>query len=133
VIATDHEPIEGVDETFDVVFDAVAGSFVERVVTRMAPRGRLVLYGILSGEPTPLPLFPTIVGALRITGMHFGYHVLAEPRAREAVVRALRQQAADGVYTPTVDATWPFDDIDKAYAYLERSNQVGKVVVQISP
>src|SRR5262249_51176410 len=51
-----------------VVFDPVGGPTVAKLPAAMARLGILLLYGALSNEPTPLPLFEVIGKLLTIRG-----------------------------------------------------------------
>src|SRR6266852_1835383 len=51
-----------------VVFDPVGGPTIEKLTKALARFGILFIYGALSPEPTPLPLFEVLVKGLTIRG-----------------------------------------------------------------
>ncbi|MGK5546172.1 zinc-dependent alcohol dehydrogenase family protein [Streptomyces sp. URMC 127] len=136
VIVTDEEDVaERVLEVTagrgaEFVFDGVAGPGVTDLGKAAAPGGTLLLYGAVSGQPTPYPGFDLGMPALnmRTYTMH---ETTRDPerlrRAHAFVTSGLRT----GALQPTVDRTFGLDEIVAAHRYLEGGNQIGKVVVTV--
>src|SRR5262249_51059295 len=74
VIVTDEQDLVAEIRTITsgrgakVVFDPVGGPTVNKLTQAMARFGILFIYGALSPEPTPLPLFNVLVNGLTIRG-----------------------------------------------------------------
>ncbi len=133
VIATDERSVADSGEKLDVAFDAVAGSFATDLGPCMNPGGRIVLYGLLSGNPdTVFPLFAAFASNLRMSGFHAGFHLLAHSDRRARAIDWLTGAVRDGALTPTVDRVFALADLADAYRHLEGSTQVGKVVVEVA-
>jgi NADPH:quinone reductase-like Zn-dependent oxidoreductase len=113
-----------------VVFDPVAGPTVAKLTKAMTGFGILFLYGILSTEPTPLPLFDTLVKDLTIRGYKL-MEVTTDPERRERGTRFINEGLAEGSLTPLIARTFPLDQIVEAHRYLESNQQVGKIVVTV--
>jgi NADPH:quinone reductase len=77
VIVTDEEDLveRGMSLTsgkgFRVVFDPVAGPFLEKLAGVTAAGGIIFEYGALSPDPTIFPLFPALAKGLTIRGYTF--------------------------------------------------------------
>jgi NADPH:quinone reductase-like Zn-dependent oxidoreductase len=113
-----------------VIFDPVAGPFVEQLVGAAATSGILIEYGSLSLKPTPFPLGPALHKQLTMRG-----YTLREVNANSDLSRSAREyvfdRVADGRFQIKIAKTFPFADTVKAYQYLESNEQVGKVVITL--
>jgi len=113
-----------------VAFDPVGGPYVETLAAAMAEDGVIIIYGSLSGQPTPYPHWPAAMKSLSLRGWVASY-IWNDP-ARYARVRALILRGlADGQLKPVIAKTFPLRQIAEAHAYLESNAQVGKVVVTV--
>ncbi|NUT12606.1 MAG: zinc-dependent alcohol dehydrogenase family protein [Nonomuraea sp.] len=115
----------------EYVFDAVAGPGVTDLARVVAPEGTLLVYGALSGLPTPYPGVELGLPALTMRSytMHETTRVPERLRRAEAFVASgLRS----GAFRPAVDRTFELAEIVEAHRYLETNAQVGKVVVTVS-
>jgi NADPH:quinone reductase-like Zn-dependent oxidoreductase len=113
-----------------VVFDPVGGPTLNKLVQATARSGIVFLYGALSTEPTPLPLFDVLSKWVTIRG-YVLLEITADPgRLREgkAFVNA---GLADGSLKPLIAKIFPLGEIVEAHRYLESNQQVGKVVVTV--
>ena len=114
----------------NVAFDPVGGPYVETLAGAMSEDGVLIIYGSLSGQPTPYPHWPAAMKSLSLRGWVASY-IWNDP-ARYARVRALILRGlADGHLKPVIAKTFPLRQIAEAHAYLESNAQVGKVVVTV--
>lgn len=133
VIATDHESVVDSGEAIDVLFDAVAGPFPASLAPLLKPGARIVVYGVLSGNPdTAYPLFAGVGNNLRMSAFHLGYHVLADGARRNEAVGWVHEGGRLGRLKPIIDKSFDFEALPDAYRYLEAAKQVGKVVVTIA-
>jgi NADPH:quinone reductase-like Zn-dependent oxidoreductase len=113
-----------------VIFDPVAGPFVEQLVGAAAYRGILIEYGALSLQPTPFPLSPALRKQLTMRGytLHeINHDSDLSRKAREYVF----DRVADGRFTPKIAKIFPFAETVRAYQYLESNEQIGKVVITL--
>ena len=113
-----------------VVFDPVGGLTISKLAEATAQGGIIFLYGALSTEPTPLPLFAAIGKQLTIRGYTL-FEISADPqrlkRAKQFIVKGL----ADGKLKPVVANIFPLDQIVAAHRYMESNQQIGKIVVTV--
>jgi NADPH:quinone reductase-like Zn-dependent oxidoreductase len=115
----------------DLVFDAVAGPGVTELARAVAAGGTLLLWGALSGEPTPYPGFDLGMPALNLRI----YTVLEATRDPERMRRAVAFVSSglrSGAFRPVVDREFPLDEIVRAHEHLESNAQFGKIVVTVA-
>ena len=114
-----------------VIFDPVAGPYVEKLAAAAAPSGILVEYGLLSMQPTPFPLGPALSKQLTMRGYTL-HQVEADPATSRTAREYVFDRLADGRFTPKIAKTFPFAQTAEAYQYLASNEQVGKVVITVS-
>ncbi|MGK9166201.1 zinc-dependent alcohol dehydrogenase family protein [Inquilinus limosus] len=113
-----------------VVFDPVAGPSFATLAEALAQGGILVEYGALSPEPTPFPLFPTLVKGLTFKGYQYK-EIVRDPARLDRAKHFILEGLADGSLKPVIDRVFPFDQIVEAHRYLEANQQIGKIVVTV--
>jgi NADPH:quinone reductase-like Zn-dependent oxidoreductase len=113
-----------------VVFDPVGGPTLAKLAAATARLGIIFLYGTLSREKTPLPLFEVLSRWITIRG-YVMMEITSSPERLERAVRFINEGLADGSLKPIVAKTFPLDQIVEAHRYLESNEQVGKVVVAV--
>lgn len=113
-----------------VVFDPVGGPTFNKLVQATARGGVLFLYGALSTEPTPLPLFDVLSKWATIRG-YVLLEITADPERMERGKKFVNEGLADGSFKPLIAKTFPLEQIVEAHRFLESNQQVGKVVVTV--
>lgn len=113
-----------------VVFDPVAGSFVEKLAEATAPGGTIFVYGLLSMEPTPFPLMQAMGKGLRMQAYTL-HEVSRNPAEFERAKQYVRERLEDGRFHPKIAKTFPLDQSVEAYQYLASNQQIGKVVITV--
>ena len=113
-----------------LVFDPVGGPTVNKLVQATAQLGIVFLYGALSTEPTPLPLFDLLAKWATIRG-YVMLEITSDPRRLERAKKFINEGLADGSFKPLIARKFPLDQIVEAHRYLESNQQIGKVVVTV--
>ena len=113
-----------------VIFDPVAGPFLEKLAEAAAPGGIIFQYGVLSMRPTPFPLFAALGKGLSIRGYTL-MEITGNPEKRAAAKLYVYDRLKDGRFHPKIAKTFPFEQTVEAYKYLESNAQVGKVVITV--
>jgi NADPH:quinone reductase-like Zn-dependent oxidoreductase len=138
VVATQEEDLKAVvkDATAgrgaDVVFDPIAGPFMDTAAEVVAPEGTIVPYGALAMAPTAYPLFAAMMKGFSIRAFHVVLHLM-QHRERWERAKAIITDGLDaGRLKPVIDTTFPLERIAEAYQHLESNTQAGKVVVTVS-
>lgn len=111
-----------------LTFDPVGGPFVEKLAQAAAREGIIFLYGLLSGQQTPFPLFPALSKGLSLRGYTL-HEITANPELLATAKRYVYDRLADGRFVPKIAKTFPFAQTVEAYKYLESNQQIGKVVI----
>ncbi len=112
--------------------DPVGGAATADLLRCLAPGGRLILYGALSGEPVPLAPRLLITGMKQIEGFYLGdwaarQGVLTMLRLFRQIIALLRA----GVLATTVEATYPLARFAEATAHAARPARAGKVLLKL--
>ncbi len=113
-----------------VIFDPVAGPFLEKLAEATAPEGIIFQYGALSLQPTPLPLLTVLTHGITVRGYTLMEFTLVPERLALAK-KYVYDRLADGRFTPKIARTFPFAQTVEAYRYLESNTQVGKIVITV--
>ncbi|MFZ0662060.1 MAG: zinc-dependent alcohol dehydrogenase family protein [Acidobacteriaceae bacterium] len=113
-----------------LIFDSIAGPFVEKLAQAAAYQGILLEYGALSLQPTPFPFFHALRKGLTMR-TYLLLEITDEPQAFAEAKQYIYDRLADGRFRPKIAKTFPFAQIVEAYRYLESNAQVGKVVITI--
>jgi NADPH:quinone reductase-like Zn-dependent oxidoreductase len=113
-----------------VVFDPVGGPTFAKLAQATARLGIMFLYGALSPEPTPLPLFDVLGKWITIRG-YVLMEITSDPARLERAKAFVNERIADGSLKPLVAKTFPLDKIVEAHRFLESNQQIGKVVVTV--
>ena len=112
------------------MFDPVGGPTFAKLVQATAQLGILFLYGALSPEPTPLPLFDVLGKWTTIRG-YVMMEITSDPQRLERAKKFVNDGLADGSFKPLIAKTFPLDKIVEAHRYLESNQQIGKIVVTV--
>ncbi|HJL19231.1 MAG TPA: NAD(P)H-quinone oxidoreductase [Sandaracinaceae bacterium LLY-WYZ-13_1] len=115
----------------DVVLDLVGAGYLRENLSALAPRGRMVVIGLLGGIHGELPLGVLMKKRLRLMGSTLRARPIEEKAAlaRRFADRVAPLFDADGPLTPVVDRVMPMSEIQDAHALMERNETVGKVVM----
>ncbi len=113
-----------------VVFDPVGGPTFNKLIEATARLGIVFLYGALSPDPTPLPLFNVLSKWITIRG-YVLMEITGDPRRFERGKAFVNAGLADGSFRPVIARTFPLDQIVEANRFLESNQQIGKVVVTV--
>jgi NADPH:quinone reductase-like Zn-dependent oxidoreductase len=112
--------------------DCVGGPGVVDLLQSLAPQGRLLVYGTLSGEPIPLDPRDLIGGQRAIEGFWLSEWVQKQGILRMlGLFRQIIAQMRAGVLTSPVAAAYEFDQIQQAFEHVERSARGGKILLKI--
>jgi NADPH:quinone reductase-like Zn-dependent oxidoreductase len=113
-----------------VVFDPVGGPTFAKLAQATARLGILFLYGALSVEPTPLPMFDVLGKWVTIRG-YVMMEITSNPGRLERAKTFVNDGLASGSFKPLVAKTFPLEEIVEAHRYLESNQQIGKIVVTV--
>ncbi len=113
-----------------LIFDPVAGPFLEKLAGAAAPGGVIFEYGALSMAPTPFPLFDALGKGLNIRGYTL-FLITADPHKLSRAKDFVYNRLAAGDLKPIIARTFPLAAVSAAQTYMESNQQIGKIVVTV--
>ncbi|MCA9538837.1 MAG: NAD(P)H-quinone oxidoreductase [Myxococcales bacterium] len=117
-------------EGVDLILDLVSGDYVREGLFALAPRGRLIVVGLLAGPRTDLPLGLLLTKRLTIRGTVLRSRPLEEKIAvARAFARHVLPGLADGTLRPVVHAVLPMAEAAEAHRAMQAEAPFGKLVL----
>ena len=114
----------------DVIFDPVAGPYVDTLAEAAAQGATIFIYGLLDFTPTPFPLFAALKKGLKVQGYTL-FEITSDPdkfkRSKKYVYDAIEK----GQLKPIIAKVFSLDNIVDAHRYMESNQQLGKIVVKV--
>ncbi len=115
-----------------ISFDPVGGPALNDLAAASAEHGTIFVYGALSPEPTPFPLFPALAKNLTVRGYTL-FSVTKRPEALEKGKKFVVDNLASGALKPVIaEKTFRLEQIVEAHRYMESNQQLGKIIVTVS-
>ena len=123
--ATENDGVRLLDDT-------LCGHYVPKLAATLADQGIMFIHGALAGDNT-LSL-PVLTLVYRRAGI-FGYSLINELRRPGALERArdwiLAAITHGELPPPTIDMTFPFNEVRAAYERMRAGRQTGKIIVSL--
>ncbi|KTD63741.1 quinone oxidoreductase [Legionella santicrucis] len=113
-----------------IIFDPVAGKDIEKLAEAAADKGIIFVYGNLSNEPMPYPLFAALSKGLTIRGYTL-FELSTDPHLRKEAEKYIFEHIKQGDFKPSIARTFSLDQIVEAHHYMESNEQIGKIVVKV--
>jgi NADPH:quinone reductase-like Zn-dependent oxidoreductase len=111
-----------------LAFDAVAGAPLADLLSAMAPRGTVIVYGMLGGFSFELMLPVLMLGNLALHGFSAD-RLIRDPADRARMIGYVSRELASGALSPVIDSTFDISQVAEAHGRLESNRQLGKIVV----
>ena len=113
-----------------IVFDPVAGPFLEKLAQAAAPGASIFEYGALSPSPTPFPLFEALSKGLTIRGYTL-FEIVSDPEKLNRAKQFVFDGLGSGALKPIIARTFSLEEIVEAHRFMESNQQIGKIVVTV--
>jgi NADPH:quinone reductase-like Zn-dependent oxidoreductase len=113
-----------------LIFDPVAGPYVETLAAGAAQAALLFIYGNLSLQPTPFPLSHSFRTGLSMRAYSVR-EITTKPERLAEAKQYVFDRLANGQFVPKIAKNFAYKDSVEAYRYLESNAQVGKVVITV--
>ncbi len=115
----------------DVVLDLVGGEYFSETLACLAPRGRVLLVGLLSGAEAALNLRMLLSKRVTVIGTVLRSRPIEEKIAlAQAFERQMLPLLGAGRLKPVVDHALPMAQVQEAFRRLLSNETFGKVVLQ---
>jgi len=113
----------------DVVYDPVGGTMSEAALRLMAPGGRFLVVGFVTGIPN-FPMNLPLLKRCSIHGVNWGGTVMADPSVVAPVITTLAKWTLSGQINPAPTQTFSLDDAGQAFAALFGRTSTGSIVIE---
>lgn len=114
----------------DLVYDPVGGELAEPALRLLAPGGRFLVVGFVSGIAR-IPLNLPLLKRCAIHGVNWGGSVMAEPGVVPPVIRTLAEWTISGAIDPTPSQVYPLAQAGQAFGALFGRTSTGSIVIQL--
>ncbi len=129
-VAVVKEMTEG--KGVDVIVDMVGGEYVQRNLSALGLRGRLISIAFLEGAKMELNLAPVLMKELTMMGSRLrSRSALEKNELMRALYTVVWPLLASQAIKPVVDKVFPFSEADAAHAYMRAGEHIGKIVLQM--
>jgi NADPH:quinone reductase len=115
----------------DIVFEMAGGEVFDQSLAALAPFGRLVAYGIASGQPNTVDQGSLMRRSRAVVGFWL-MHCMGRPEMVDRPLADLFGRAARGELHAVVGATYPLADAARAQEDLAGRRTTGKVMLDPS-
>lgn len=112
----------------DLVLDSVGGDMLPTSIDLLAPFGRVVVYGVASGDFGTVPV-TSLVGLRSVTGFSFMAWRAAAPEQAAAEVVELAGHFAAGRLRASVHTRLPLTEAVAAHRILGARENLGRVLL----
>lgn len=114
----------------DLVLDGVGGKAFYGSLDALAGFGRIVVYGVASGN-VPAAATPRLLFENKsVRGFHLGHAFEHQPARITAAMPGLLDRIVAGELDVIVDRTFPLADAATAHEHVESRESVGKVILE---
>ena len=113
----------------DLVLESVGGDVFDRSLDALAHFGRLVTFGVASGEPAGAQNQRLLFENKSVIGFHLGEASRHDPNSVMQAIPDLTEGLTDGELEVIVGETFPLEDAASAHQYIEDRKSTGKVVL----
>jgi NADPH:quinone reductase-like Zn-dependent oxidoreductase len=132
VVTEDEDLLQRLDKItggagVNAIFDPIGGPGLAELAKAMAPRGQIVLYGVLDPAETVIPTQMLVSKNLSIHG--YAMYLWEQPERTARAIAFIRDGVARGLLRPLVGRRFNLDEIVAAMTFFDSMEQIGKVVV----
>ena len=115
----------------DVILDTVGAAYLGENLQALAPRGRLVVIGLMGGAVGELPLGALLAKRASVSGSVLRSRALEEKaELAQSFARSVVPLFERGALRPVIDCVLPMSDIAEAHRRMERDQTFGKIVLR---
>lgn len=117
----------------DLILDMVGGEYIPRNLKVLADDGRLVQIAFLNGPKVAVNFAPLMMRRLTVTGSTLRPQSdLAKARIAQDLRAAVWPLLAMKRIAPVMDQVFPLDKAHEAHARMEKSDHIGKIVLEVA-
>lgn len=114
--------------------ECVGGATGSAVVRCMAPRGQMLVYGTLSGEPLVFSPRDLMTPGSSVSGFWLGHYMESlKLIAKLKLVRTITKLILEGVLASDIGERFTLDQVPAALAAAQQVGRSGKVLITLDP
>src|SRR5262249_52985703 len=114
--------------------DAVGGATGSAAVRCLAPGGRMLVYGTLSGEPLVIDPRVLMVGRQTVEGFWLSVWVAQQnPLTMLRLFKSINRLMREGILTSEIAQPFPLEEVRAAVQQAETPSREGKVLLRLGP
>ncbi len=117
-------------EGVDLVLESVGGDVFDRSLDAMAHFGRMVTFGVASGEPASAENRRLLFENKSVRGFHLGQAAMHDPSRIMQAVPELTEGLASCELEVIVGESFPLEEAADAHRYIEERKSSGKVLLK---
>jgi tumor protein p53-inducible protein 3 len=119
-------------EGVDVIIDMVGAAYLERNLSLLKLKGRLVLISTLSGAATKINLGALMGRRLRLIGSVLRSRSLEEKiEIKRRFMDRFWSQLENGSIEPIIDSVYPIEQAGAAHQYMAENRNIGKIILEV--
>ena len=115
---------------YDVILDPVGGAYLEKNLSLLNPKGRLIIIGLMSGSKSNVNLSQLLMKRIRIIGSTLRNRSLSR---KASLMNRLEKEVwprfVSGELVPVVEAIYSFSQAQEAHQLMESNETVGKIIL----
>eukprot|EP01132_Coremiostelium_polycephalum_P005897 gene5897-7344_t len=114
----------------NIIYDPVAGPAINQLANATKPKGTIIIYGLLSDEPTPFPLTQSMSKNINIKGYSV-HEFIVDPTQLEKGIRHILNGLSNRKFKSIVGKTFKgIESVIDGHKYLENKDLFGKIVIE---
>lgn len=114
----------------DIIVDPIGGDVFDASLRALAPEGRLLTLGYVSGRIPSAPANRLLLRNCDVRGANWGGLIAAHPELFRSTADALATMLADGMPAPTT-VEYDLTDAEAAFTAIEQRDVIGKTVLLV--
>ena len=116
----------------DVIIDIVGAEYLERNLSLLRLKGRLVFLALLGGAQAQVNLGTLMGRRLRLIGSVLRSRSLAEKiEIKERFMDRFWPLLEDGTIEPIIDSVYPVEQASEAHEYMAANRNTGKIILRV--
>lgn len=115
----------------DVIYDPVGGDLAEPALRSLAPGGRYLVVGFVTGIAS-IPLNLTLLKQCSIIGVNWGGATMTNPAVVPPVIKQIVEWTEAGKLKPAPDHVYPLAEAGKAFSEIFERRSRGTIVIDPS-
>lgn len=116
----------------DVVVDFIGASYLERNLSVLKTRGRLLQLGLISGSVTEINLNIVMRNRLQLIGSVLRTRSIDEKiGVTQRFMDRWLPELESGKIRPIIDTVFPLSEVRQAHEYMEANRNFGKIILKV--